>query len=445
MPSNNYKKAQAGLEDIAMDANRNNETFTRTTSTGGTQEITKLNARGIPVTSALNIEGKESVEDFLKGLIDANNILVQNLKFVIEVIEDIAEETGVDIPELPDPEDGDGNLGINTNIITSDDPFDIVLKAARANKYLAFDTNGDPLYTFPIESGPPDGPINPEDFLTIINNTKFITSTTYTFLDSDTGKFLIFTNTGDITVTTPQDLTEGWQAMILKAGTANKIEHITSGNATHVNEADPVTCSSDFGIYSAIGFRNTDAMSIEMKFAGEIDVEIIEEPEPEPEPEIRMPVGGICAWPAAAAPVGFSICNGQALSRTAFPDLFAAIGITYGSGDGSTTFNIPNYQGQFLRGTANGDAADPDRNSRTDRGDGTTGDNVGTGQAGEIQSHNHIRGTGSTVDGTYGNAAVSGIHNDITGSATSSPYTSSTGGNETRPTNIGVNWIIRNA
>lgn len=50
------------------------------------------------------------------------------------------------------------------------------------------------------------------------------------------------------------------------------------------------------------------------------------------------------------APSGFLLCNGAAVSRTTYANLFFAIGTTYGTGDGSTTFNLPDYRGAFLRG-----------------------------------------------------------------------------------------------
>lgn len=58
-----------------------------------------------------------------------------------------------------------------------------------------------------------------------------------------------------------------------------------------------------------------------------------------------VPVGAQMLWPTTTAPDGWLLCQGQALSRTTYADLFAVIGTTFGSGDGSTTFNIPDWQG----------------------------------------------------------------------------------------------------
>jgi len=58
-----------------------------------------------------------------------------------------------------------------------------------------------------------------------------------------------------------------------------------------------------------------------------------------------VPAGAILLWGNATPPSGWLICNGSAISRTTYSTLFSVMGTTFGSGDGSTTFNIPNYQG----------------------------------------------------------------------------------------------------
>lgn len=63
-----------------------------------------------------------------------------------------------------------------------------------------------------------------------------------------------------------------------------------------------------------------------------------------------VPLGGIVQYAGATAPDGWLICNGSAISRTTYADLFSAIGTTYGSGDGSTTFNLPNLKGRVAVG-----------------------------------------------------------------------------------------------
>lgn len=59
------------------------------------------------------------------------------------------------------------------------------------------------------------------------------------------------------------------------------------------------------------------------------------------------PVGGIMQFGGTTAPTGWLICDGSAVSRTTYADLFSAIGTSYGSGNGSTTFNVPNLKGKI--------------------------------------------------------------------------------------------------
>jgi len=64
----------------------------------------------------------------------------------------------------------------------------------------------------------------------------------------------------------------------------------------------------------------------------------------------RSEVGAIKPWTKTTAPDGYLLCNGAAVSRTTYADLFAVISTTYGSGDGSTTFNVPQLQGKMPQG-----------------------------------------------------------------------------------------------
>ena len=64
----------------------------------------------------------------------------------------------------------------------------------------------------------------------------------------------------------------------------------------------------------------------------------------------RSEVGAIKPWTKATAPDGYLLCNGGAVSRSTYADLFAVISTTYGAGDGSTTFNVPQLQGKMPQG-----------------------------------------------------------------------------------------------
>jgi microcystin-dependent protein len=132
-------------------------------------------------------------------------------------------------------------------------------------------------------------------------------------------------------------------------------------------------------------------------------------------------------------------CDGSAVSRTTYARLFAAIGTRYGAGDGVTTFNLPDYRGEILRGWDHGRGADPDRLTRTNRGDGTTGDVVGSKQSTANLSHAHSSAAGSfwvTTGGTSNIATAAGSNRG------SSASTATNGGSESRPRNVYVLPLI---
>jgi len=133
------------------------------------------------------------------------------------------------------------------------------------------------------------------------------------------------------------------------------------------------------------------------------------------------PCGSVAFFPFAAAPVGWLKANGAAISRTTYAALFAAYGTTFGAGDGSTTFNLPDLRGEFLRGLDDGRGIDAGRI-------------LGSAQSGDIQSHTHFNilapqptGTGDSVPQSSGAAQTQ-----------RTSTMAATGGAETRPRNIAL-------
>jgi microcystin-dependent protein len=149
---------------------------------------------------------------------------------------------------------------------------------------------------------------------------------------------------------------------------------------------------------------------------------------------------------------GYLFCDGSAKSRHDYKDLFDVIGNAFGGGDNVNTFNLPNLQGLFLRGVSNGSGNDPDANSRTASAPGgSTGDNVGSYQACNYQTHTHDH-----IHSLYTQKNNSGSMNwaiptvDSKGGTdggwdrqTTGQEGNSGGGSETRPKNIYVNYIIK--
>lgn len=151
----------------------------------------------------------------------------------------------------------------------------------------------------------------------------------------------------------------------------------------------------------------------------------------------RIPTGCIQSYVGASAPTGWLLCHGGTVSRTTYADLYAVIGDKFGEGDGSTTFDLPDLRGRFLRGWDNSAGNDPDSGSRTaiDGNSGaSTGDNIGSYQSDQFKSHTH-----SLNAGTAQAVLTPGGNNIPTLPSTSG----AAGGNETRPVNVYVNYIIK--
>jgi len=90
-----------------------------------------------------------------------------------------------------------------------------------------------------------------------------------------------------------------------------------------------------------------------------------------------VPSGAVFHFAMTSAPTGYLVCDGSAVSRSTYSELFSAIGTTFGVGDGSTTFNLPNLLGEFIRGY-NGSGSGKD-----------TGRSFGDQQDDAITEHNH--------------------------------------------------------
>ena len=141
---------------------------------------------------------------------------------------------------------------------------------------------------------------------------------------------------------------------------------------------------------------------------------------------ISLPAGAVMSFAMNSAPAGWLAADGTAVSRSTYATLFSAISTTYGAGDGSTTFALPDLRGYFVRGV--GVAGQNGANS-----DGTVSGTFGQKQADDLKSHTH----------TYSDAGVSqtglaGGPTPFANTGTTSLTTDATGGTETRPYNIAM-------
>lgn len=111
------------------------------------------------------------------------------------------------------------------------------------------------------------------------------------------------------------------------------------------------------------------------------------------EAAIAVPAGNVEMTARSSAPTGWLLCDGAAVSRTTYAALFTAIGTQFGTGDGSTTFNVPNLKGRVVVGL---DAGQTEFDVRGETG----GAKTHTLSLSETPSHYHQLGPSSALDGT---------------------------------------------
>ncbi len=137
---------------------------------------------------------------------------------------------------------------------------------------------------------------------------------------------------------------------------------------------------------------------------------------------IGVPSGTVISIASTTVPYGYLECNGAAISRTTYSTLFSGIGTVFGNGNGSTTFNIPDLRGEFIRGWDNGRGVDSDRI-------------FGSFQTDLLKAHTHF------YNSNLGSSDYGGS-NPASGSPLGST-TGSTGDSETRPRNIALIFCIK--
>ena len=150
-----------------------------------------------------------------------------------------------------------------------------------------------------------------------------------------------------------------------------------------------------------------------------------------------VPSGMIASFGMSTTPTGWLDCDGSAVSRTTYADLYSSIGTTWGSGDGSTTFNVPDLRGAFLRGTGSHGS------STMEDGNAYAGASIGTFENDQLLNHTHTvsnvsRGyQGYAGYGSGGNPSLAPASDRI------STNPSVRGGDETKPFNASVGFFIK--
>lgn len=165
--------------------------------------------------------------------------------------------------------------------------------------------------------------------------------------------------------------------------------------------------------------------------------------------------GFLQPYAGSSAPSGWLLCYGQAVSRSTYSTLFAIVGTTYGIGDGSTTFNVPDMRGRTVAGLDNMGGSDanvltaaynPNRNTLG----GDTGEEAHQLNVAELAAHQHLEwfaSTGGAGFGTFeegaGTPNTTPPNGDVGAFFGRSGTTGSSLGHQTVQPTLMINWIIK--
>lgn len=162
-----------------------------------------------------------------------------------------------------------------------------------------------------------------------------------------------------------------------------------------------------------------------------------------------VPVAMITPYAGSSAPTGWLLCDGSAVSRSTYSALFTIIATTYGAGDASTTFNVPDLRGRVPQGVGTGTGGGSSGTGAPTGGSALTavplagwkGEETHVLTVGELASHTHA------VPGNGGGAGTQAAVVDSISATNSNPVTTSSAGTDTAHNNIqpvmGLNFIIK--
>lgn len=261
----------------------------------------------------------------------------------------------------------------------------------------------------------------------------------------------VTTHTG---VNPETDVNGNWQVAFERGGSALlKAENLADvPDKALARQHLGISTTSDYDVRYLQRSRNL--ADVPNKATGRANLEVYSRQEVIDLINNMQPAGEVAAFARSTPPEGWLVCNGQAVSRTTYARLFAAVGTTFGAGNGSTTFRIPDLRGEFIRGWDNGRGAD---NGRV----------LGSAQSSQNLLHTHAGNTAEAgehfhggldeygFDASHGNGSKlradmgdgppwSGIVRSArAGKHTHSFVTSGEGGNESRPRNIALLYCIR--
>ena len=255
--------------------------------------------------------------------------------------------------------------------------------------------------------------------------------------------------TSDLTVVVPDSVRRQWALANWTSGNYKLIVKTASGNGVTVAQSKRnLVYSNGQHVYDAFNdFENISLSGVSTAptaSTGTRSTQLATTAFVGAECQIAAPTGAVYTFAGATVPTGWLKCNGALLSRTVYTALFAVIGTTYGAGDGSTTFALPDLRGEFVRGADDGRGVDAGRvfgSAQSDAVQAWTA--TMTLQRAQVNSTEAIGGAIS-MGATGGGSAGPGT-TWATGVMTIGPGVNSTARTaaESRPRNVAMHYIIK--
>ena len=155
------------------------------------------------------------------------------------------------------------------------------------------------------------------------------------------------------------------------------------------------------------------------------------------------PVGSLIMYAGSSAPTGWLLCDGSAVSRSTYADLFSSIGTNYGAGDGSSTFALPDLRGRMPLGLDNmgGTSANIVTNAQADALNGKEGAETHTLTSSEMPAHTHTYS--NLTGGSHSDAGSGSFTNYQSTNSQTSGSTGSGSAHNNMPPYIALNYIIK--
>lgn len=244
-------------------------------------------------------------------------------------------------------------------------------------------------------------------------------------------------NTNEANIGTLSNLTTTDKTSLV--GAVNEVNTKSSTNTTSIGTLSSLTTSEKTNLVGAVNEVNTKANTNTTSIGTLTNLSTTEKSNlvgaiNEVNSIAGIPTGSITMYAGSQAPAGYLLCNGNAVSRTTYSDLFSVIGTTYGAGDGETSFNLPDLRGRTPIGVGSSD-----NNEHVFTLGATGGEYEHVLTIDELARHQHGLTQGYVQTGSTGGFALT----DFTGASGDTEQVGQDLGHNTVQPYLALNYIIK--